>query len=145
MQAHDGPFAGGRRSDMARPTYQDATVLLQLAQWQMTRDMLAALGWLWSDQFLPDYTAFVRAYPPGSDEDHSAALICGYFDAIGALYKHGLVNEDLLFDWLAVGPIWDALKGYVYGRRQDAGHLALWANFEALATAHKRITQEYST
>src|SRR5579864_32114 len=127
---------------MAKPTYQDAALLLHLAQWQTAGEILTALSWLGSDQFLSDYAAFARAYPPGSDGDRAATTICTYVETIGTLHKHGLVNEDLLFDWLAVAPIWDALKGYVYGRRRDSGNPTLWANFEALATTHKRITRE---
>lgn len=116
---------------MAKPTYQDAALLLWPAHRQATHDMPAALSRLWSDQFRSGYAAFTRAYPPGSDGDCAAALICSYFETIGALYKHGLVNEDLLFDRPAVAPIWDAIKGYVYGRRHTSGNPTLWANLEA--------------
>ena len=128
-----------------QPSYQDAKLVIGLAQWQTACELPAALSWLWSDRFLPDYTIFRREYPPGSDGDRRAALICAYFETVGTLYKHGLVNGELLFDWLEVAPVWDRIKGYVLGRRQGEGGTTLWANFEALATAHKRQTREYST
>ena len=130
---------------MAKPTYQDAQLQMQLAAWHTSSGLPAALTWLWSDAFLPEYPAFVQRYPPGSEGDRTAALICTYFETVGALYKHGLINEDLLFDWLAVSSVWDRIKGYVLGCRRTAGSPLLWTSFEALATAHKRSTREYST
>lgn len=130
---------------MTKPTYQDATLLVHLAQWQTASDLPGALCWLWSDRFVPEFDGFARRYPPDSEGDHRAATICGYFEAVGALYKHGLINGDLLFDWLEVAPVWDRIRGYVLGRRKESGGAPLWVNFEALATAHKRQTREYST
>ena len=72
-------------------------------------------------------------------------LVCDYFETLGALHKHGLVNEELLFDWLPISRIWDRIKGYALGQRRGTGEQGLWTNFEALATAHKRATGEYST
>jgi hypothetical protein len=130
---------------MTRPTHHDATLLVHLAQWHTVSDLAGALHWLWSERFSPDFTEFARLYPPGSDGDRMAALVCEYFDTVGTLYDHGLVNEELLFDWLEVAPVWDRIKGYVLGHRREANGTRLWRHFEALATAHKRLTREYST
>lgn len=64
--------------------------------------MTEALNWLWSDQFVVDYEEFAKKYPFGSEGRDSVAKICGAFETLGTLYKHGLFNEDLLFDWLVV-------------------------------------------
>ena len=75
--------------------------MMRLAEWQTTCGLPEALDWLWVDHSITDYPRFVIDHPPGSDGDRRASLICAYFDTVGALYKHGLVNEQLLFDWLA--------------------------------------------
>ncbi len=54
---------------------------------------------------------------------------------VGALYKPGLLNRELLFDWLAVAPIWDRLKGFALGMRKDRKVPQLWENFELMAKA----------
>ena len=120
---------------MSKPTYRDATLMLQLAQWQATLNVQEALNWLWSDQYVADFEEFVKKYPWGSEESGRAGKICGVFETLGTLYKHGLFNEDLLFDWLAVSAIWDKIKGYALGVRQLAGNPRLYENFEALAAA----------
>jgi hypothetical protein len=121
---------------MAKPTYQDAKLMLQLAQWGAAFGVPEATNWLWSDQFVPDYAEFVKKYPLGSDGSLGATKICGYFETLGTLYKHGLFNEDLLFDWLAVSVVWERIKGIALGVRQEAGNARLYENFEALAMAN---------
>lgn len=97
--------------------------------------MTEALNWLWSDQFVVDYEEFAKKYPFGSEGRDSAAKICGAFETLGTLYKHGLFNEDLLFDWLVVPMVWERIKGYALGVRQGAGDEGIYENFEALAAA----------
>lgn len=121
---------------MAKPTYRDATLMLQLAQWQATLNVQEALNWMWSDQFVADFEEFTEKYPWGSEESGRAAKICGVFEMLGTLHKHGLFNEDLLFDWLAVFAIWERIKGYALGVRQLAGNPRFYENFEALAAAN---------
>ena len=97
--------------------------------------MTEALNWLRSDQFVVDYEEFAKKYPFGSEGRYSAAKICGAFEALGTLYKHGLFNEDLLFDWLVVPMVWERIKGYALGVRLEAGNPGIYENFEALAAA----------
>ena len=97
--------------------------------------MTEALNWLRSDQFVVDYEEFAKKYPFGSEGRDSVAKICGAFETLGTLYKHGLFNEDLLFDWLVVPMVWERIKGYALGVRQGAGDEAIYENFEALAAA----------
>jgi hypothetical protein len=134
---------------MAKPTYQDATLMLQVAQWGASVGVQEAGNWLWSDQFIPDYTEFVKKYPPGSEGNLKATKVCSFFETLGTLYKHGLLNEDLLFDWMAVSMVWDRVKGYALGVREQRGNLRLYENFEAMANANvaydakptKRVTK----
>lgn len=121
---------------MAKPTYQDASLMLQLAQWGAVSGLSEAINWLWSDQFIPDYAEFVKKYPLGSEGSLNATKVCGYFETLATLWKHGLLNEELVFDWLAVSMIWDRIKGYALGVRQVAGNPRLYENFEALAKAN---------
>lgn len=122
---------------MTKPNYQDATLMLQLSQWWTTSGQNEAINWMWSEQFVPDYTEFVKKYPPGSEEFDNASKICGVFETIGTLYKHELFNEELLFDWLAIGLVWDRIKGFALGWREQTGEPRMYENFEAMAKAQK--------
>lgn len=118
---------------MGGPTHEDADLVVRLAQlWALAR-VDEASNFAWSDRFVPTYGAFVKKYPPGSDEFRKLVGLCAWFETTGTLYKHGLVNADLLFDWLAVAPIWDRVKGFAVGMRKARGVPRLWENFEAMA------------
>lgn len=122
---------------MAIPMYDDANVVLQLSQIAATSGLSDAMNWMWSDQFMSDYAEFVEKYPVGSEEYGRINSICGWYETIGTLYKHGLINEDLLFDWLwVVGP-WNRLKGFALGLREQTGVAAIYENFEAMAKAQE--------
>lgn len=128
----------------ARPAWHEAPLTRHLERWHADSGMQVALTWLHGDEFSPAYDEFARRYPPGSAGERTAALICGYFEAIGALYAQGLC-DDSLFAWLAVAPVWDRIKGYALARRRQDGLPSLWRGFENLAIAHKRALREYST
>ncbi len=120
---------------MAKPTNQDASLMLQLAQWGASIGLQEAQGWTWSDQFVSDYAEFMKQYPMGSEGGLKVAKVCNYFETLGTLWKHGLLNEDLLFDWLAISMVWERVKNIPLGLRQDSGNPRLYENFEALAKA----------
>jgi len=48
---------------MTKPNYQDATLMLQIAQWSAALGQNEAMNWMWSDQFIADYAEFVKKYP----------------------------------------------------------------------------------
>jgi hypothetical protein len=120
---------------MARSTNQDAMVMLQLATLGAQQGVSAALNWVLSDEFTPDYAEFVKKFPRGSDGYGKARMLLGHYETIGTLWKHRLINEDLLFDWLWVEGVWNRLQGFVLGTREAAGNPALGENFEAMVRA----------
>ncbi|UCF97013.1 MAG: hypothetical protein JSV89_17825 [Spirochaetaceae bacterium] len=122
---------------MAKPTYQDATLLLQMAQWSASSGLDEVRNWLWSDEFVPNYSEFRKKYPQGSEGNGKAHKICGWMETLGTLYKHKLINEELLFDWMAVDLVWERLKDFVLGVRNEVGDERMLENFEAMAKAQK--------
>jgi len=126
---------------MARPTREDATVMLQIAQLGAQQGLPAAANWVLGDEFIPDYPEFVKKWPRGSQEYGRARLVATHYETIGTLWKHGLISQDLLFDWLWVDGIWERLQGFVRGSREAAGNPALGENFEAMARANREWRQ----
>jgi len=120
---------------MTKPTYQDANILLKLMKLSTMAGLSAATNWMWSDQFILDYEDFIKKYPVGSEEYGKVSKICGHYETIGTLWKHKLINEELLFDWLAVDLVWNRVKGIALGVRQESGEPRIFENFEAMANA----------
>ena len=122
---------------MSKPTYEDATLMLQLAQWGAASGVQKGSGFIYSDKFIPDFAEFVKKYPPGSKNNSKVFNLCGWYETIGTLYKQGLMSEELLFDWLAIHLVWDRVKGICLGAREQSGEPRMFENFEAMANAQK--------
>ena len=120
---------------MAQPTHEDAVLVVQLAQWSSTAGLVEAVDWIFSDDFVSEHEQFVINFPPTSERYRQVHTTLNYFETVGTLHKHGLINEQLLFDWLAVEAVWDRVKGLAIGDREQYGIPALWENFEAMAKA----------
>ena len=120
---------------MAKPTREDALIMIQLAQWGATLGLTEASSWMWSDEFIPDGEGFAAKYPAGSEGFSKLMIIGNYYETVGTLWKNGLFNETLLFDWLSLVMMWDRVKGPLLRGREQSGVPALWENFEAAAKA----------
>ncbi len=120
---------------MKKATYEESMLMLQLAQLAVSMGYGEASNWMWSDEFVPSYAEFGQKYPAGSEGALRLRTILNYFESIGTLYKHGALDDDLLFDWLAVAPVWDRVKGLALGMREESGNARFYENFEAMAKA----------
>ena len=120
---------------MAQATHQDATLLVQLAQWMTSSGAADDVNWMFGNPDVKDYKTFIGKNPPGSAGFGKASKVCAVFETIGTLYKHHLINEELLFDWLAISLIWNVAAPFALGQRATVGEPRLYENFEALAKA----------
>jgi hypothetical protein len=119
---------------MAKPTHKDANLMLQLVRsWPVE-----ATDWMWSDDFTSDYKEFAARHPGGGEAFANIRAVLGWYETIGTLHKHGLLNEDLLFDWLAVDLTWDRMKSHALGWREEIGNPHMYENFEAMAKAQTK-------
>jgi hypothetical protein len=120
---------------MTKPTHEDATIMLQLAQWGAAIGLSEAMNWMWSDEFVTDADGFWAKYPTGSEGARKLLTIGNYCETLGTLWKQGLLNEGLIFDWLAVSMVWARVKDCLLHIRLESGNRRMYENFEALANA----------
>jgi hypothetical protein len=120
---------------MSEATQQDAQLLVQLAELGFASGATESSNWIWSDDFVADPEEFFKRYSPGSEEYGHVLAVARYQETIATLWKHELLNESLLFDWLAVYPLWERMKGILLAMREESGVPQLWENFEAMAEA----------
>ena len=116
---------------MTKPTHDDAQIMLQLVRAWPTE----ATDWVWSDEFDPDHDEFAGKHPRAGEEASKIRAILNWYETIGTLYKHGLLNEELLFDWLAISHVWDRMKSHALAWREESGEPRMYENFEAMANA----------
>lgn len=120
---------------MAKPTRDDALLLLRAMELAALSKTPNAFAFAARKDFTGDYKKFTRDHPPGSAMYRKATQIAIYFEGLGTMWKHGLINEDLLFDWIYVHGAWERMQGLVLGARAAAGEPRLGENFEAMAKA----------
>ena len=118
---------------MAKPTREDADVMLRLAEINALYHLNEAGGIIWSEDFPRDFNAFHEKYPRSTRESTLVNTLLGWFESVGTLVRNGLLSEDLAYDWLAIDASWERLKGIAEGQRKAAGSPALWENFEYIA------------
>jgi hypothetical protein len=122
-----------KESQMAKPTHEDAVVMLQLVHsWPVE-----ASDWIWSDEFTPDYAEYSASNPDGGPAFANVRAILNWYETIGTLHKHGLISEELLFDWLAIDAVWERMKSYALAWREEMGEARMYENFEAMAKAQR--------
>jgi hypothetical protein len=124
-----------RSPTMTKPARHDADILLRLAELSAMSNLPAAATYIWSDDFPTEFASFRAKFPRGkrSDEESLLRRYLVHWETACTLYRNGLFNEDLFFDWEAITPGWDRIKGYVLGLREEFGMPELMENFEYAA------------
>jgi hypothetical protein len=120
---------------MSAPTHDDAMVLLKLYDLAATADQARAWQFVFSDDFVDDYAGFLKKYPPHSEHHDLVFTFAAFFELMATLWKHKLINETLLFDWILVEPRWKRVEKFIRGYREATGEKRFFENFEALAKA----------
>lgn len=115
---------------MSKPKNKDAEIILRLAELGAMMNTAAGAEVIWQ----PEFTA--EKYPPGTHEHTGILQLMRWMETIGTLYRNGLVNEDLLFDWLGITGTWDRLKPLALSIREHSNP-SMWENFEFMAEAQR--------
>ena len=101
-----------------------ATVLLQLAQWGTALGLEDSFQVLFSDDFNPDTAT--------TDDPHVVRLL-EFGEMLGTLTKHGLLDTELALDTWWVSGAWARVAPAAMRDRERLGESSLYVNFEALA------------
>lgn len=120
---------------MTAATQDDAHLLLKCAELYIHMDLGSVSSWLWEEDFPTTYAEFTERV--SSEEFDRFRAYVGYFETLGTLWKHQLLNEELLLDWLLIP--WDRISGIVLGMREAAGVDRLFENFEALGARQAEL------
>ena len=103
---------------------RDGELLVQLAQWGSAMGLEEAMHGVWADDFDPE---------SASTEDTFVSRILNWGEAVGTLTKNGLIDTDLVLDWLWVAGVWTRVGPAARKSRDKHGVPQLYENFEALA------------
>jgi hypothetical protein len=107
------------------PNQADGALLVQVAQWGSTMGIEEAQQAIWADDFDPE---------TASTDDVLVSRVLNWGETIGTLTKNGLLDTDLVLDWLWVSGLWSRVGPAAKKLREEHGVPELYENFEALAT-----------
>jgi hypothetical protein len=107
---------------------EDAALIVELAKWGSMIGLPEASRDVFSDDFDGDSA---EALDP-----HVQTMLV-FHETVGTLVKNGLLDRDLVLDWLWVAGAWDRVGKAAVEARAHAGVPELWENFEALAQAQE--------
>ena len=110
---------------------EDATLLVDLAKWGAMINLGESSRTIWADDFDPDAAE-------ATDPEVQTQLV--FFETVGTLVKNGLLDRDLVYDWLWVVGMWDRVAPAATRARERSGVPQMFENFEALAAGQRQPT-----
>jgi hypothetical protein len=108
--------------------HDDAMLLVELAKWGAMIDLGEASRKIFADDFDPDGVEV-------GDPAVQAHLV--FNETVGTLVKNGLLDRELVYDWLWVSGTWNRVGPAAKRARDKAGVPQLFANYEALAAGQE--------
>ena len=112
-------------------TREDATLIVELAKWGAMIDFGDASRAIWADEFDPDTAEMT---------DPAVQTLLTFFETVATLVKNGLLDRDLVYDWVWAAGVWDRVGPAVARARERTGVPQLFENFEALAAGQQQPT-----
>ncbi|MHB8927370.1 MAG: DUF4760 domain-containing protein [Bacillota bacterium] len=122
---------------MAKPTYQDADLILRLYDMRREEVLRKARKWFASEFKAKTLDEFKAQCPPGSDANAYFRQVTSYWDMVAALVLQGLLNEDLFYSTTGehIG-VWMAVQPWVGQLREERKNPRYLAQVEELAKRH---------
>src|SRR2546421_4458802 len=109
-------------------THEDATLVVELSKLGSMMQLNEASRAVFADDFDPD------AVEVG---DPSVQSLLMFYETVGTLVKNGLLDRDLIYDWLWAAGVWAKVGPAAERARDKAGVPELFENFEALAAGQR--------
>ena len=109
-------------------TRDDAMLMVELAKWGAMIGLAEASRAIFADDFDPDGVE-------ATDPNVQAHLF--FNETVGTLVKNGLLDRDLVYDWVWAEGVWKKVGPAAERAREQAGTAALYENFEALAAGQR--------
>ena len=122
---------------MSKPTHADAELLLRLYEIRREPELRRARAWFLTE-FKPASWAEIKArYLSHSDEDRHFRMTTSYWEMVGTLVNHGVLNADLFFDHTGEDIVtWDRCKAWIGDARGDIRPTYMY-QFERLVLGHQ--------
>jgi len=105
-------------------THEDAILMVELAKWATMLGLYEGPG-IFGDDFDPE---------TADAGDEAVRKVLLFNETMGTLVKNGLLNRELVLDWIHIPAVWARVRPAALRLREESGEPRMYENFEALAT-----------
>lgn len=106
--------------------HHDAALIVSLSQWGTSMGLEDAFASVFAEDFDPD---------SADAADTPVRRVLQFGETVGALCRHGLLDSELVRDWLWVEGLWQRVGPAARAARERFGEPRLFENFEAMAAS----------
>lgn len=112
----------------------NADLLIKIYDLRREEKLRKGRAWLLGKFWFDDMKSFLEACPPGSDENAWYRQVITYWDMVGAIVNHGMIDEDLFFETTLEGMLtWIRVKRVVQQFREMRKNPMYVMNLEKMA------------
>jgi len=104
---------------IARPTYDDANLILRLYEMRREVRMRQARGWFTAKCKVKTYEELVKLAPGGSDDNASFRMVVSYWDLVSSFITAGVLNKELFFQsGRELLIVWERVRDFLPSMRE---------------------------
>jgi hypothetical protein len=124
-------------SGVARPTYDDVTLILKLFEMRREERMREARRWFAASFKAKTAAEFAALCPGGSEPNASYRMVTTYWEMVASFVASGVLNQDLFFQsGRELLFTWERIRDVLPELREQYGNPAELKNTEVVAKAY---------
>jgi hypothetical protein len=125
------------RSGIARPTFDDVKLILQLYEMRREPRLREARQWFGASFKARTLQDMAALCPPGSEQNASYRMVTTYWEMVASFLTSGVLNADLFFQsGRELLFVWERVRDLVPAIRDQYSHPLELKNLETTAAAY---------
>ena len=125
------------RSGVARPTFDDVKLILQLYEMRREPRLREARQWFSASFKVKTMQDLTMLCPPGTEPNASFRMVTTYWEMVASFLTTGVLNADLFYQsGRELLFVWERVRDVVPLIREQYGSPIEMRNLEAAATAY---------
>ena len=129
-----------------QPTYDDANLILKLYDMRREPRLREARKFMAGLKPFESRDDFLKACPPGSEENASFRMVVTYWEMAASFVVTGVLNQELFFraNNLEIVLVWEKIRSAIPEMRAVAKNPAQYRHIEEVANDFIAYTKEYA-
>jgi hypothetical protein len=130
---------------MAKPTYEQAQLHLQIFEQRREARLRQARDWFFKNYHVKDFDDSNRVAPMGTEAGTNVMMVLSYWEQACAFLNHGLLHEDLFFETNGeFFGVWEMVKPTIAEGRERFKHKGFLGHIEKAAQRYEQWIESRS-